>query len=331
MIAEALDLIDNGQLREAERLLTRKKKDSDTCVVLSRIYAIEGRDVDSRRMIRSALKKDPNSPMALNFYAENCVQEGKFELAEKAIQKALRHSEDKLGSYISLSGFKRAESIDDYFFKGLLDEYDENMPMYRKITTAFSIAKCYNDIGEYGNAFEFYEIANRSKRRPYNPRSHQEYIDKIKSIFTDKYTDISGNDSKRPIFIVGMPRSGTTLTEQILSSHPAITAGGEIREMTNIANGINYPKDLHNLDFERLGADYLKKVNIKGRFTDKLPNNYHFLGLIRLAFPNCKIIHVKRNPVANCFSCYQQNFDRDIRYAYDFEDLAQYYLSKSGK
>ena len=139
-----------------------------------------------------------------------------------------------------------------------------------------------------------------------------------------------------PVFIVGMPRSGSTLIEQILAAHPRVHSGGEMHHfpLSLIAiRGMNYPENVVGMTAEQiddLGREYLKKATASmpktaARFTDKLPNNVLYVGLIRLALPNARIVYAMRDPVDNCVSCFQQLFVDGQNFAYELGELGRYY------
>jgi hypothetical protein len=149
-----------------------------------------------------------------------------------------------------------------------------------------------------------------------------------------------GDLSSMPIFVIGMPRSGTTLVEQIIASHPAIHGAGELPSLNDVVmtvrapngNLIPYPDFVRAIDanaLKRIGADYVaavRKLAPSGqRVTDKMPANYYFAGLIRLALPNARIIHTVRDPVDTCVSCFSKLFSADQNHTYDLGELGRYY------
>ena len=142
-----------------------------------------------------------------------------------------------------------------------------------------------------------------------------------------------GAKSELPVFVMGMPRSGTTLVEQILASHPKIHGAGELRFLGNVASSTGaYPEMLANLTPERaeaLGRAYLASVEPlaggKSRVVDKMPSNFIMAGLIPLILPQARIIHVWRNPVDNCLSCYSRLFSKEQLFTYDMAELGQFY------
>jgi hypothetical protein len=188
-----------------------------------------------------------------------------------------------------------------------------------------------------------YKLGNQEKSAKYNSIEHTACIDKLIRTCDWNFfikSPKSKCTAERPVFIVGMPRSGTTLTEQILASHPDVYGAGEIMVMPSIIKNLSsyirnsgpYPDSLTKLNsqiLDELAADYLKetsKLNQKAiRFTDKTLVNYLYLGLISLMFPNAHIIHCMRDPRDTCMSIYFQNFDESHYYATSLENLGHYY------
>lgn len=213
----------------------------------------------------------------------------------------------------------------------------------------FALGTLYDGLGKYDEAFANYSVANISKGMKFNQTEHEDYITGLIDTFTpelfEKYSSCDLNSSEQPVFIVGMPRSGTTLVEQILATHTDIYAAGELNFISNIAEKINMsqePELVQLASLENSNVDVLKNLsrfyindinNIALndarrnplRITDKLPMNFMYLGLIALLFPNAHIIHCRRNPLDVSLSCYFQNFSANHAYASDLENIAVYY------
>jgi hypothetical protein len=166
-------------------------------------------------------------------------------------------------------------------------------------------------------------------------------FDEIKQAFSAENIErLSGEgvSDSTPIFVLGMPRSGTTLTEQIIASHPDVYGAGELHYLLEISQravaGAAFPSNLRQLDRELLtawGQEYLSALKRHApeaaRITDKMPQNFQMLGLIHLMLPNAKIIHVKRNPVDTCLSCFTMHFAaKSVKYSYDLTELAHFYV-----
>ena len=212
-----------------------------------------------------------------------------------------------------------------------------------KMHLAFGLGKVFEDIQQYKKAFQLLQHANKLRRLNfnYNSQSWQRYVDQLIDSFQPEFMRQLGtveNDNKTPLFIVGMPRSGTSLVEQILASHSQVFGAGEVKTLNQILastiNMANLPQEVKSLTSEqlrRLGADYSQKLSQKSSthryISDKMTGNFIHIGMIKLMFPNAKIIHCVRHPLDNCLSIFKNYFHSNgHHYAYDLEEIAQYYL-----
>jgi tetratricopeptide (TPR) repeat protein len=211
----------------------------------------------------------------------------------------------------------------------------------------FSIAKAREDVGRYDEAFAAYEQGNRLKRATvkYNEKKSQEVMQDVIDRFDAslfKKNKGAGFKDETPVFIIGMPRSGTTLLEQIISSHSAVHGAGELRDLgealgemqPELAKGASYMDWLSGADKNSLaaaGEAYIRRLrgyDAKAlRITDKMPGNFFYAGLILKILPGAKIIHSVRNPLDTCFSNYSRLFKDTMPFAYDLTELGHYYNS----
>lgn len=207
----------------------------------------------------------------------------------------------------------------------------------------FALGMAYEDIGDYPAAFRFIQEGNRLLRATYaySIQADRNFFMQLKSAFPDECISRSrkhGHRDTTPIFVVGMPRSGTTLVEQILASHPQVHGAGELpdidlvfRETLQKQGILDYPQGINELspeEFGKMGAEYmtrLRRLSGKPRIVDKFPHNFLFLGLIRIILPDAKIIHCQRDPRDTCWSIYKNVFDTPHLYAQDQNELGQYY------
>ncbi|MGB5279418.1 MAG: sulfotransferase [Gammaproteobacteria bacterium] len=219
-----------------------------------------------------------------------------------------------------------------------------DIPLSERSSFYYALGSIHDHAGRYEEAFANYTVANLAKPMKYDHAQFTAFVSEIISTFTPKLFaqyEHAGNDTGRPVFIVGMPRSGTTLVEQILASHPEIHAAGELNHIEKLAasmsantgHDLSYPKTLNQFnkaDIQSI-ADTQEKlinalaVNNASRVTDKMPVNFLHLGLIALLFPKAHIIHCRRNPLDTCLSCYFQNFSGNHAYASDLTNLGHYY------
>jgi tetratricopeptide (TPR) repeat protein len=207
----------------------------------------------------------------------------------------------------------------------------------------FAIGRLYDDLGEYEKAFSHFKSGNDLRRSHFDPGRHHEFISALIQVYgAAALADLphAVNTSRRPIFIVGMPRSGTSLVEQILASHPMVHGAGELDEINQIAFSlpaltpakIRYPycvPELTQETVDTLAGSYLSMLDQlsggKSCVTDKMPTNYLHLGLIELLFPGARVIHCMRNPLDTCLSNYFRNFIGNIPFSYRLDHLGAYY------
>lgn len=205
----------------------------------------------------------------------------------------------------------------------------------------FTLARAYNDAGNYSRAFEALDRGNHLRRAiyPYDLSADLDRFKHIAAAFTSDFLAKNaafGDLSDNPIFIVGMPRSGTTLVEQILASHPDIFGAGELGLLPDLIAagraGADFPNAVQELEpeeWQKIGHDYIHALRMKAphasRITDKLPLNFQLAGLIHIAMPNARIIHVSRDPLDICFSCHFTLFANGLGFRDDLEDLGRYY------
>jgi tetratricopeptide (TPR) repeat protein len=202
----------------------------------------------------------------------------------------------------------------------------------------FSLGKAMHDAGRTDEAFDQYAKANalRLTTHPYRARTLATIVDRcIKAFTAEAFADREGGSAAPdPIFVVGLPRSGSTLLEQILSSHSMVEGTTELQDIPTLSRQIGaYPRDVLALDADarrELGEDYLKRASVQRRterpyFVDKLPNNWLFVPLIHLLLPNAKIIDARRHPLGCCLSNFRQHFAHGQDFTYDLGDLGRYY------
>ncbi|WP_409049795.1 sulfotransferase [Sphingomonas sp.] len=203
----------------------------------------------------------------------------------------------------------------------------------------FALGKAMHDRAQWAEAFEYYAAGNALRRTqaPHDAARFTRRVDRCIAAFTAEALAGragGGDPAPDPIFVVGMPRAGSTLIEQILSSHSLIEGTSELADIPALARKHGrYPESVLELTAEQraeLGAEYLARTSVQRRtarplFIDKLPNNWLFVPLIHLILPNAKIIDARRHPLSCCFSNFRQHFARGQDFAYDLADVGQYY------
>jgi tetratricopeptide (TPR) repeat protein len=213
-----------------------------------------------------------------------------------------------------------------------------------RLDLEFTLGKALIDVGDAEGAFVHLNAGNRLARAalPYDVREDEAQFAAIAGAFDAERmaAGAGGDPSDRPVFIVGMPRSGTTLVEQILASHPEVHGAGELPTLEAILIQRLGPSlspteragrlaDLTPVDFVAMGCAYTERLAARApdarRVTDKMPSNFRWAGLIRLMLPNARIVHCRRDPIDTCLSCYMRKFSRGQPFAYDLRDLGLYY------
>jgi tetratricopeptide (TPR) repeat protein len=212
----------------------------------------------------------------------------------------------------------------------------------------FALGKAFEDAGRFAESFEHYRQGNALRKTliHYDAEETSSHVRRSKALFSKSFFAERagcGSDAQDPIFIVGLPRSGSTLLEQILSSHPQVEGTMELPDIISIARGLGgkrmrgdaskYPEALQTLDSSQLralGDQYLEQTRIQRKtnapfFIDKMPNNFAHVGLIHLILPNAKIIDARRHPLGCCLSGYKQHFARGQHFTYSLEDIGRYY------
>ena len=223
-----------------------------------------------------------------------------------------------------------------------LIEADETSGI-NKVLIQFALGRALEDTQQYAESFQYYQSANSAYAK-IQPSRHSNRNARFKSFFTTEYFSgqkESGNVSDAPVFVVGLPRSGSTLVEQILTSHSRIDATGELAEVISIARELTnsnqpeqgqYPQSMANLtakqiqDLAQRYLDYAQPYRQQAPyFVDKAPGNFHHIGLIKTLFPNARIIDIRRNPMASGWSLYRHFFAESFLFSYDLATIGNYY------
>ncbi len=302
---------------------------------------------EAGRCYKKALELNPKYAEAYNnlgILMQNT--EGK-DAAKEFYQKAIALNHDYITAYCHLSQVMKFSEKSEYF--EILEKVKKrkNLSPLESVNLYFSLGKMYADIKEYRKSFNNYAVGNDFRKKCVLQNHTIEYYKSLfnvyKSVFnTDFFINRSsfGIESKIPVFIVGMPRSGTTLVEQIIASHPEVFGAGELSylqdtviNLSSQGSGIPFGKFVQTLNksvFEKESYKYINKIRTYSRdavrITDKMPHNFERVWLIRLMFAKPKIIHCRRNPTDTCLSCYMTAFkDAHHPYMYDLKALGYYY------
>jgi tetratricopeptide (TPR) repeat protein len=298
------------------------------------------------RHIERAVELEPEAADVRSFYGVLLKSLGRIDEARAEVRKAIDLNPKLYSAYSNLNDLETFGADHDLLAKmeEILAEV-EDPESERYLPLHFAFAKALEDAGDYPRALEHYRIGARLRRGQlkYDEAETLGFFDQIKAAFPREIFEnrpFEGNPSNVPVFIVGMPRSGSTLVEQILSSHPQVFGAGEVKILNRSLGMLrdrfpSIPKfpamvaALEPAHFSQIADTYLAEVQSKAdgaaRITDKLLTNFFFVGLIQLLYPNAKIIHTRRNPVDTCLSAYTKLFKDDMPHSYDFGELGRYY------
>ena len=305
-----------------------------------------GREEDALASYDRALALKPDDVAALDNKGVALLQLGRVEEAAAAHEAAIRLAPKRARSYHHFA-LSRRVAPGDPRLKAMEDLVCESSSLDAEDQTYahFALAKAYADVGDCARSFRHMADGNALKRKQcgYNEPEVLGAMARTQAAYMGELMGRNagcGDPSPAPIFVVGMPRSGTTLVEQILASHPDIHGAGEIKDFEMAAaelggltaQALLVPEVVSQMSgeqFRHLGANYLRRVlaaaPTASRIVNKMTENFRFAGLIALALPNARIIHVRRDPVDNCFSCYATLFVESLPYAYDLVELGCYY------
>jgi len=331
-----------------EKLSSREIRSPYLLSALAVLYTQLGQREVAMSLYEKAAQQEPGE--ALHFYNIACMQRslGDLEAAEENYDKAISLNPADYESFkirsdlrVQTSERNHVDELEGLLTKGIDGDRDQ-------VQIRYAVAKELEDLGESQRSFEHLQTGSKLRRSlmKYDVNRDLETIEAIKAAFgRELFSDeANGSDNDEAIFILGMPRTGTTLVERILASHSDVFAAGEINNLAVQLMGMLHAKNAGErlsrddmvrssavLDFQKLGETYIRSTRPftgkTARFIDKLPLNFLYIGLIHLALPNAAIINLQRNPVDTCYAIYKQLFVDAYPYSYDLEELARYYVA----
>ncbi len=314
--------------------------------------SLAARTYDAVEVYQKVLELQPRHAGAMLGLGHMLKTVGRQEEAIEAYRNCIRQLPQNGETWWSLANLKtyRLTDADICEMEALVAERDDperDISETSVVNILFSLAKAWEDREDYDKAWGYYHEGNQRQRvlENYDPVRTETVNDRIIEVFDRDFLAKNsglGHPSDEPIFVVGLPRSGSTLIEQILASHSRVEGTSELPYAglvttslnRNRADGINYPDavlELGEEHFKRLGQDYLDFARIhrtEGRpvFIDKMPNNFPTIGFLHLILPHSKIIDARRYPLDSCLSCYRQLFARGQNFTYDLTDIGEYFL-----
>jgi tetratricopeptide (TPR) repeat protein len=289
---------------------------------------------------REALAGRPDFADGWNNMGVAFAERGDLDAARDAYRKSVEADPTRAAYHRNLASHKHFEPGDPQL--AVLEELARNpqrVPERERIDLPFALGKAYADLEQHERSFRHLLAGNALKREriEYDEAAAMAYMGRIRATFSAELMRAragAGDPAPAPVFVVGMPRSGTTLIEQIIASHPKAAGAGELFDLDNLARSVpGFPEAVSGMSGEelaRLGARYVAAIRAIApaaeRVVDKMPWNFHFCGLIHLALPNAHIIHSRRHAIDTCLSCFSILFDGDSNlYTYDLGELGRFY------
>jgi tetratricopeptide (TPR) repeat protein len=329
-------------LRQLSRLRPRS---AETLRTLADTLYHTGAVAESIDAHYSALHLDPGNKAARLGMAEACESAGKFKQARWHYSAVLRRDPDNALALSKLLQMREGTIESNWVAKAQRLAEQPGTDADTKSRLDIGLAYHFDRVGAYDCAFRHLKRArdHQSRLQTFNSDGYSAAVDTLIEVFAKGAVWPAGKQdaaAARPIFIIGMPRSGTTLTEQVLASHPGVAAGGELAALPSASYRVQelaadhrpYPyglKSISTADLQELARGYLgqlDKIDAAGRkVTDKLPFNFMHLGIIALMFPGAKVVHCRRDPLDNCTSCYFTSFAEEVTFAADLVALGRYY------
>ena len=334
---------------QAVRLaLKEQPENSEALTILGQVLHETDRYDEAIEVLEQALKVNPNSPEAQNFYGVALKSVGRLDEARDHIMTALKLNGGMWGAYANLNDlvdFSKGEGEELFNRMEAIFQSAKNPESEPFIPLHFAYGKALDDHGEHERALKHYITGGKMKRAQlqYNEVEMFEFFDAIREAFPKEAFEnrkYDGLDDERPVFIIGMPRSGSTLVEQILSSHPDVYGAGEVKYLSQALGQLRdrfpslpkFPQMMGKItpgQLDILAKKYLGALSAGAgdakRITDKLLTNYFFVGLIHLLYPKAKFVNTQRDPVDTCLSGFTKLFKDDMPHSYDLAELGRYY------
>jgi tetratricopeptide (TPR) repeat protein len=332
-------LLELGRLDDAtasyRRVLATRPDFAEAHSNLGTALRRAGQATEAEASCRRALAIDPNLAASIAVLAELNADQGRFTEAEELFRRAISIEPETAEAWVGISRLRKMTASDAAWVAQAQQVAARALPPRKEVLLRYAIGKYFDDVKDFEQAFANYRRANQLTRRyraGYDRRQLTQAIDLIIRRYDREWigrTRIDANVSARPVFIVGMIRSGTTLAEQILASHRSVFGAGELMFWNTAAAGHRPGKPVDDGTLAALAAGYLRLLGDLSadavRVVDKMPGNFLHLGLIHAALPHAHIIHMRRNPIDTCLSIYFQHFESFHSYATDLQDLAHYY------
>jgi tetratricopeptide (TPR) repeat protein len=331
-----------GRAIESEQPLRRALKLKptyvDAQVNLAGTLMLLNRWREAKGLLEKALRSAPRNVAALVALGGIAGPEGRLGEAETLFRHAAEIDPRSPGAWAELARVRKMTPADAEWAKRAEEIASGGLAPHDEANIRYAIGKYHDDVGDFARAFRSYRRANELQKMaadPYDRPAHERFVDDMKRIYSREalaQARAGASDSRRPVFVVGMPRSGTSLVEHIIASHPAATGAGELpfwsdamrRHERAIRQGL-----LDEALRGKLSGAYLRLLAQHSqdaeRIVDKATFNSEYLGVIHSVFPNARFIYLERDPIDVCLSAYFQQLSREMNFAMDLSDLAHYY------
>ncbi len=345
----AYALVAQGRYPEAEasarRAIALGEQRADVHNTLARSLIAQDKLDEAEAALAQALAIEPQSPDARFLRGNLAKVRGNMSEAEEIYRHVLKNEPNfpGWGQVAQMKTFRERDSDVEKMEAQLAASKDA--PPSTRVEVLFALAKVYDDLGDADRAFAYLQEGNalQDSLYAYDPTGDESRLTRIESLFTSEFIHAfpeGGQTGVQPIFIASMPRSGSTLMEQMLASHPQVRGGGELDHFARVATGLslkwgaepafpNLDPAMAAADLREAGKRYADLTTslrlICPRFTDKSLTNFQYVGLIRMMLPDARVVHIRRHPLATGFGLYRQRFAFGLGYAYSFEKIAQYY------
>jgi tetratricopeptide (TPR) repeat protein len=332
-----------GRIAESEmplrRALKLKPSHLDARASLGVTYSLLGRTREARDCFQKTLTAAPRHLIALIGTGQLAAYEGRSAEAEDFYRRALEVDPKAATAWAGLVALRRMTPADEAWLKGAETAAAGGLTPADEASLRFAMGKYYDDIGDFARAFRSYQRGNelhKLRAAPYDRSAHRAFVDDLVRVYSREAlhasSRASGSDSSRPVLVTGMMRSGTSLVEQIIASHPAARGAGELgywaAAVSKHESALRHEPPREALK-RQLADGYLRML--AGRFpdaqrvVDKNTVNSDYLGIIHDALPHARLIYLRRDPIDTCLSCYFQQFSSAVNFTMDLSDLAHYY------
>jgi len=330
-----------SHLVDSEALLRRALKlrpnYHDARVNLGLTLVLLGRLRDARACFAKALKTMPRNVLALFGMGQIAAAEGRFEEAEETYRRIIEIRPRMTNAWAALPLIRKMTNADAGWLKGAEEIATSAIHPMEEANLRFAMGKYCDDIDDFPRAFQNFKRGNellKTAAEDYDRKERSQFIEASIRVYSRNAISkigAAGSSSAKPVFVVGMPRSGTSLSEQIIASHPAVYGAGELPFWADLcAKDTGLIRDLlSEAARPKVAEEYLRILQgfstAASRIIDKAPVNSDFLGLIYSVFPNARVIYMQRDPIDTCLSCYFQQFLTGINFTLDLSDLVHYY------